>query len=196
MIATLIFFGLLFLYIFIGIFSTHRQSLDLYGENSMLKVPRTYRAAFFSQSDLFYWLFILMSIVVFLLSFNIQNDLAAQIFVVLIALALLSLSSLYFWIKYQYWKKNGNQIFIFDPVSRKLTIEGYEITEISFDEIQEFIIYYPINYKLVSVGYIKIILDNKTAIYLTSLLPCYAILEEFFVGVKKQHIHKRIFSLN
>jgi hypothetical protein len=196
MIATLIFFGLLFLYIFIGIFSTHRQSLDLYGENSMIKVPRTYRASFFSQSDLFYWLFILMSIVVFLLSFNIQNDLAAQTFVAIVSIALLILSSFYFWIKYQYWQQNGNRNYTFDPILKKIAIEGNEIEEISFDEIEELIIYHPINYKLVSGGYIKILLVNKTAIYLTSLLPCYAILEEFFVGVKKQKKHKIISRVN
>ena len=162
----------------------------------MMKVSRTYQASFFSQSDLFYWLFILLSIFLFLMSFTIKNDLAAQISLAFIAFALLGLSAIYFWIKYQYWQINGNQIYTFDPILRKISIEGNEIEEISFDEIEEIITYHPINYKLVSGGYIKIILGNKKVIYLTSLLPCYAILEEFFKGVKKQNIHKRIFSVN
>ena len=196
MIATFILFGLILLLIFFGISELHQQSLDWYGENSMLKVSRTYRASFYSQSDLFYWLLIMMSFSLFLISFKIYNDLAAQIIVDLVAFALLGLSNFYFWIKYQYWQHNGNRSYTFDPIAKKITIEGKEIDEISFDDIKKFIICYPTNYKLVCGGYIKIVRNNKADIYLTPLLPCYDILEEFLKGVEKQNSHKRIFKLN
>ena len=175
MITTFILFGLVLLSIFSGIFTLHRQSLDWYGENSMLKVSRTYRASFYSQSDIFYWLFILMSFSLFSISFKFRNDLAAQIIINLLVFALLALSTFHFWIKYQYWQQNGNRNYTFDPIARKITIKGNEIEEIIFDEIKKFITYHPTNYKLVSGGYIKIVRSNKADIYLTSLLPCYDI---------------------
>ncbi len=194
--ADFIIFGLLFLYFFLEIYLFHRKTLEWHGENSMLKIPRTYHAKFFSLFDIFQVLMFLMGIFGIIISLNLENDFKVIAIMCILSLALMCIPTFYFYIKYQYWQQNGGNSYTFDPILRKITIEGNISQEISFDEIKKIIIYYPRNYKLVSGGYNKIVLGKTKVIYLTSLLPCYGILEEFFKDVKKQAIHKRIFKIS
>ena len=86
MLAVLALFGILFLYLFTGIFSLHRRSLDWNGEGSMLKTPRTYRAKFFSLTDVLMLVLICLAIAIFSISFSIKDDLIAKFLVVFVAI--------------------------------------------------------------------------------------------------------------
>lgn len=194
MLAVLALFGILFLYFFTGIFSFHRRSLDWNGENSLLKTPRTYRASFFSLTDILFSFLIFIAIAIFLMSFSIKYDSLAQFFVVFVAIGTLLIPFLYFRIKYQYWQQNRRKDYTFDPVLKKIIIAGEYTDTFSLDDIQ-IIEHYVATNKL-SQGYIKIIFkDNRPPVFLTPLLSCYTILPDFFVGVEKQLINRRIFGI-
>ncbi len=194
MIAVLVLFGILFLYFFTGIFSLHRDSLDLHGENSMLKIPRTYRAKFFSLADILIYALIFLATAIFSISFSIKNDSIAQFLVAFVAIASLLIPYLYFRMKYKYWQQNGRKDYTFDPVSKKITISGELTDTFSLDDIQ-IIEYYVATDKLTQ-GYFKLIFkDARPSVCLTPLLPCYPLLPNFFVGVEKQLINQRIFGI-
>lgn len=136
MLAVLALFGILFLYFFTGIFSSYRDSLDLHGENSMLKTPRTYRAKFFSSVDILFYTLTFLTAAIFSISFSIKNDSIAQLLVAFLAGAFLLIPFLYFRIKYQYWQQNGRKDYIFDPVLKKITIAGEHTDTFLLDDIQ------------------------------------------------------------
>jgi hypothetical protein len=194
MLAVLALFGILFLYFFTGIFSLHRRSLDWNGEDSMFKIPRTYRAKFFSLTDILMLSLVFMAAAIFSISFSIKNDSIAQLLVVFLAIASLLIPFLHFRIKYQYWQKNGRKDYLFDPVLKKITINGERADTFLLDDIQ-LIEHYLATNKLTQ-GYIKLIFkDGRSSVFLTPLLPCYALLPDFFVGVEKQLINQRIFGI-
>lgn len=194
MLAVLALFGILFLYFFTGIFSLHRDSLDLYGENSMLKTPRTYRAKFFSLTDILMLSLVFMAIAIFSISFSIENDSIAQLLVAFLAISSLLIPFLHFRIKYQYWQQNGRKDYTFDPVLKKITIAGELTDTFSLDDIQ-LIEHYVATNKLTQ-DYIRLIFkDGRSPVFLTPLLPCYPVLLDFFVGVEKQLINQRIFGI-
>ncbi len=195
MLAVIALFGILFLYFFIGIFSLNRRSLDWNGENALLKTPRTYRASFFSLTDILFSFLILIVIVIFLTSFIIKYDSLAQFLVVFVAFATLLVPFLHFRIKYQYWQQNGQKDYTFDPVLKKITIVGEHTDSFNFDDIRVLEYYVATNYQLTE-GYIKLIFkDQRLPVFLTPLLPCYPILPNFLVGVEKQLINQRIFGI-
>ena len=194
MIAVLVLFGILFLYFFTGIFSLHRRSLDLHGENSMLKIPRTYRAKFFSLADILIYALIFLAAAIFSITFRLKADLLAQFLVVFVAIASVLIPFLHFRIKYQYWQQNRQKDYIFDPIFKKVTIIAEDTESFCFDDIQVLEHYIATN-KLTE-GYIKLIFkDARSPVFLTPLLPCYPILPDFFTGVEKQLINQRIFGI-
>lgn len=194
MLAVLALFGILFLYFFTGIFSLHRDSLDFHGENSMLKTPRTYRAKFFSLTDILMLFLVFMAIAIFSISFSIKNDSIAQFWVAFLAIASLLIPFLHFRIKYQYWQQNGRKDYTFDPVLKKITVAGELTDTFSLDDIQLFEHYVATN-KLTQ-GYIRLTFkDGRSPVFLTPLLPCYPVLPDFFVGIEKQLINQRIFGI-
>ena len=190
--AAFIIIGTLFIYLFLELCLYNRRTLDWHGENSMLKVPGTYRAEFFSSFDVFYVIILLEGFFCLVLSLRLPTN--AGILIFILSLLIICVPAFLFYNKYQYWQLNGNRSYTFDPILTKITIEGETTDQISFNEMKEIIFYCPINAKMVSGSYLKIIIENNpNPIYLTSLLPCYGILEEFFVGIKKRKINKRIF---
>lgn len=194
MLAVFVLFGILFLYFFTGIFSLHRDSLDLHGENSLLKAPRTYRARFFSLADILMLSLVFMAAAIFSISFSIRNDSIAQLLVVFLAIASLLIPFLHFRIKYKYWQQNGRKDYTFDPVLKKVTIAGEGIDTFTLNDIQLIEHYFATN-KLTQ-GYIKLnFKDGHSPVFLTPLLPCYPLLPDFFVGVEKQLINQRIFGI-
>ena len=194
MLAVLALFGILFLYFFTGIFSLHRRSLDWNGENSMLKTPRTYRAKFFSMADILFWALIFLAIAIFLISFNIKEDLIAQFLVAFVAIISLLIPFLYFRIKLHFWLQNCQKDYVFDPIRKEIIIIGEETVRFSLDDIQTMEHYVATN-KLTE-GYIKLIFkDECPPVFLTPLLPCYPILPDFFTGVEKQLINQRVFGI-
>ncbi len=194
MLAVLVLFGILFLYLFTGIFSLYRRSLDWNGEGSMLKTPRTYRAKFFSLTDILMLSLVFMAIAIFLISFSVKNDSIAQLLVIFIAIASLLVPFLYFRIKYQYWQQNRQKDYVFDPISKEITIVGEYSTSFSFDDIQ--VLEHHISTNKFTQGYIKLIFkDGRPPVFLTPLLPCYALLPDFFVSVEKHLINQRIFGI-
>ncbi len=194
MLAVLALFGILFLYLFTGIFSLHRRSLDWNGEGSMLKTPRTYRAKFFSLTDVLMLVLICLAIAIFSISFSIKDDLIAKFLVVFVAIFSLLISLLYFRIKFQYWQQNRQKDYIFDPISKEITIVGEHSTSFSFDDIQ--VLEHHISTNKFTHGYIKLIFkDGRPPVFLTPLLPCYALLPDFFVSVEKHLINQRIFGI-
>lgn len=194
MLAVLVLFGILFLYLFTGIFSLHRRSLDWNGEGSMLKTPRTYRAKFFSLTDILMLSLVFMAIAIFSISFSVKNDSIAQLLVIFIAIASLLVPFLYFRIKYQYWQQNRQKDYVFDPISKEMTIVGEYSTSFSFDDIQ--VLEHHISTNKFTQGYIKLIFkDGRPPVFLTPLLPCYALLPDFFVSVEKHLINQRIFGI-
>ena len=101
---------------------------------------------------------------------------------------------LYFRIKHQYWQQNRWKDYTFDPILRVVSIVGVRVETFSFDDIQVIQQYVATNSKFTQ-GYIKILFrDERPPVFLTPLLPCYAILPDFFVGVEKQLISQRIFD--
>lgn len=194
MLAVLVLFGILFLYLFTGIFSLHRRSLDWNGEGSMLKTPRTYRAKFFSLTDILMLSLVFMAIAIFSISFSVKNDSIAQLLAIFIAIASLLVPFLYFRIKYQYWQQNRQKDYVFDPISKEITIVGEYSTSFSFDDIQ--VLEHHISTNKFTQGYIKLIFkDGRPPVFLTPLLPCYALLPDFFVSVEKHLINQRIFGI-
>ncbi len=161
----------------------------------MLKIPRTYRTKFLSLTDILFSFLILVAIVVFLMGFSIKDDSLAQFLLVFVAMATLLVPFLHFRIKYQYWQKNGLKEYVFDPILKKITIIGEDTESFNFGEIQVLEYYVATNYKLTE-GYVKLnFRDGRSPVFLTPLLPCYAILPDFFVGVEKQVINQRIFGI-
>lgn len=194
MIAVLVLFGILFLYFFTGIFSLHRRSLDWNSEDSMLKTPRTYRAKFFSLTDVLMLVLICLAIAIFSISFSIKDDLIAKFLVAFISISSLLIPFLYFRIKYHYWQQNGRKEYTFDPISRRIIIVGEHSTSFSFDDIQ--VLEHHISTNKLTQGYIKLTFkDGRPPVFLTPLLPCYALLPDFFVGVEKHLINERIFGI-
>ncbi|MER0438390.1 hypothetical protein [Emticicia sp. W12TSBA100-4] len=194
MLAVLLLFGILFLYLFTSIFSLHRRSLDWNGEGSILKTPQTYRAKFFSLTDILMLSLVFMAIAIFLISFSVKNDSIAQLLVIFIAIASLLVPFLHFRIKYQYWQQNRQKDYVFDPISKEITIVGEYSTSFSFDDIQ--VLEHHISTNKFTQGYIKLIFkDGRPPVFLTPLLPCYALLPDFFVSVEKHLINQRIFGI-
>ncbi|GAB2624509.1 hypothetical protein GCM10027035_20120 [Emticicia sediminis] len=194
MIAVLALFGILFLYLFTGIFSLHRDSLDLHGENSILKISRTYRAKFFSLTDVLMLVLICLAIAIFSISFSIKDDLIAKFLVAFISISSLFIPFLHFRIKYHYWQQNHQKEYTFDPIGRRVIIVGKYSTSFSFDDIQ--VLEHHISTNKFTHGYIKLIFkDGRPPVFLTPLLPCYALLPDFFVSVEKHLINQRIFGI-
>lgn len=194
MLAVLLLFGILFLYLFTGIFSLHRRSLDWNGEGSILKTPQTYRAKFFSLTDILMLSLVFMAIAIFLISFSVKNDSIAQLLVIFIAIASLLVPFLHFRIKYQYWQQNRQKEYTFDPIGRRVIIVGESSTSFSFDDIQ--VLEHHISTNKFTHGYIKLIFkDGRPPVFLTPFLPCYTLLPDFFVGVEKHLINERIFGI-
>lgn len=193
MLAVFALFGILFLYLFTGIFSLHRRSLDLHGENSILKIPRTYRAKFFSLTDVLMLVLICLAIAIF--SISIKDDLISQFLVIFVAIISLLIPLLYFRIKFQYWQQNRQKDYVFDPIRKKITIVGEHSTSFSFDDIQ--VLEHHISTNKFTHGYIKLIFkDARPPVFLTPLLPCYTLLPDFFVGVEKRLINQGIFGID
>lgn len=194
MLAVFVLFGILFLYFFTGIFSLHKRSLDLYTENSILKIPQTYRAKFFSLADIPMLALVFLAMAIFSISFSIENDLTAQLLVAFVAIISLIIPFLYFRIKYQYWQQNRQKDYTFDPIRKNITIVGENSTSFSFDDIQ--VVQHYIATNKLTQGYIKLLFkDGHSPVFLTPLLPCYPLLPDFFVGVEKQLINKRFFGI-
>lgn len=194
MLAVLVLFGILFLYFFTGIFSLHRRSLDWNGEDSMLKTPQTYRAKFFSLTDVPMLVLICLAIAIFSISFSIKDDLIAKLLVAFMAIVSLLIPFLHFRIKYHYWQQNHQKEYTFDPIGKKIIIVGEHSTSFSFDDIQ--VLGNHISTNKLTHGYIKLTFkDARPPVFLTPLLPCYALLLDFFVGVEKHLINERIFGI-
>ncbi len=185
MVAVLVLFGMLFLCLFVEIYSLYKRSLDWYGEDSILQTSRTYRAVFFSPFDTLQGLLIFLGVLLFIIAFFRigNNDLYAKILVSFVAFASLVVPFMYFRIKYQYWQQNRWKDYTFDPILRVVSIVGVRVETFSFDDIQVIQQYVATNSKFTQ-GYIKILFkDKRPPVFLTPLLPCYAILPDFFVGV-------------
>jgi len=194
MLAVFVLFGILFLYFFTGIFSLHKRSLDLYTENSILKIPQTYRAKFFSLADIPMLALVFLAMAIFSISFSIENDLTAQLLVAFVAIISLIIPFLYFRIKYQFWQQNCQKDYVFDPINKKVSIIGVHSESFSFDDIQ--VLEHHLATNKLTKGYIKLLFkDGHSPVFLTPLLPCYVLLCDFFVGVEKQLINQRIFGI-
>ncbi len=135
-----------------------------------------------------------MAIAIFSISFSVKNDSIAQLLVIFIAIASLLVPFLHFRIKYQYWQQNRQKDYVFDPISKEITIIGEYSTSFFFDDIQ--VLEHHISTNKFTQGYIKLTFkDGRPPVFLTPLLPCYALLPDFFVSVEKHLINQRIFGI-
>lgn len=156
---------------------------------------KSYRAKFFSLSDILFVLLIVISGFLFYHIINLEAQWILKTYLLIITTFFLFVPLLHFRLKYQFWQENKNKEYLFDPIERKILIIGEIFQEINLDDIEKITQFLPKNSKLAS-SYIKVYLKNEhNIVYLTPLLPCYEILMDFFEGGKKEIISKQIFGI-